>query len=76
MPRATIYQLEANRNRAIEAFVAAFDQMEVAHTLAAAAAPSGHFDLPKITAQAVCNDWRKTFNEKQTAAERAAQVIG
>ena len=32
------------------------------------------FHLPQVLAQRVCHDWRRTFNSKQTARERAAQV--
>lgn len=52
MPRATIYELEANRHRAIEAMIAAYDQLDAAHALARAAAPSGRFDLPALPAPA------------------------
>lgn len=48
MPRATIFELEANRNRAIEALADAFDRLQAAHALARAAAPSGAFDLPAL----------------------------
>lgn len=53
MPRATIYQLEANRNRAILLYGEAWDAMAAATAAAAAAAPSGsHWGrFPEITSR-------------------------
>lgn len=46
--RASIYEIEASRNRAIDLFAQAWDLVDEAHKAARAAAPSGTFSLPTL----------------------------
>lgn len=50
MPRATVYELEAHRNRSIELFAATFDTLKAAHEASWAAAPSGRFETINLIA--------------------------
>lgn len=69
--RATIDQTIASRNQALDHFADAFDALQRANKAAAAAAPSGVYDVPKIN----FNDARRYLSGRDEMIARFRQSV-
>lgn len=69
MTRASIYEIEAHRNRALALYGEAFDKLMAAHDAAHEAAPRGVYELPALK---FSSEWPTRSREEFVARCRAA----
>lgn len=76
MARATIHQLVAAKDQAREAYLNAFDALDLAHSLERAAAPSGRAgDLPWIGCGSAYGRNHEVFSEREKFEARVTRAL-